>query len=336
MQHPTPDESTELGKSTEPGRCPEPGKHPTLDKFLNIKYPLMQGGMAQIATGRFAAAVCEAGALGIIASGGKDCHQLQAEIQSLRELTDRPFGVNVMLMAPDIDKIAAMLAAEQVPVITTGAGSPLSYIEGWKNAGSKVIPVIPSVALAKRLEKYGADAVIAEGTESGGHVGETTTMALVYQVARAVAIPVIAAGGIASGHQLCAAFSLGAIGAQIGTALLVSEECPIHDNYKQAILKASDTGTTVTGRSKGAPVRLIKNRMARSYLKLEQETADREQFEHLTLGSLRRAVFDGDDERGSFMAGQVAGQLERIEPLQQILERIVSEYAVAKAGLPEL
>lgn len=315
-------------------------QHPSLgtslDKFLNIKYPLMQGGMAQIATGRFAAAVCEAGALGIIGSGGKSCSQLHTEIQSLRELTNKPFGVNVMLMAPDINEIASMLTAEQVPVITTGAGNPVSYIQDWKAAGSKVIPVIPSVALAKRVEKYGADAVIAEGTESGGHVGETTTMALVYQVAQAVTIPVIAAGGIASGQQLCAAYALGAIGAQIGTALLVSEECPIHDNYKQAILKASDTGTTVTGRSKGAPVRLLKNRMARSYLKLEQETADREQFEHLTLGSLRRAVFDGDDERGSFMAGQVAGQLKRIEPLQQILERIVSEYAIAKSGLPEL
>ena len=315
-------------------------QHPSLgtslDKFLNIKYPLMQGGMAQIATGRFAAAVCEAGALGIIGSGGKSCSQLHTEIQSLRELTNKPFGVNVMLMAPDINEIASMLTAEQVPVITTGAGNPVSYIQDWKAAGSKVIPVIPSVALAKRVEKYGADAVIAEGTESGGHVGETTTMALVYQVAQAVTIPVIAAGGIASGRQLCAAYALGAIGAQIGTALLVSEECPIHDNYKQAILKASDTGTTVTGRSKGAPVRLIKNRMARSYLKLEQETADREQFEHLTLGSLRRAVFDGDDERGSFMAGQVAGQLKRIEPLQQILERIVSEYAIAKSELPEL
>ena len=315
-------------------------QHPSLgtslDKFLNIKYPLMQGGMAQIATGRFAAAVCEAGALGIIGSGGKNCSQLHTEIQSLRELTNKPFGVNVMLMAPDINEIASMLTAEQVPVITTGAGNPVSYIQDWRAAGSKVIPVIPSVALAKRVEKYGADAVIAEGTESGGHVGETTTMALVYQVAQAVTIPVIAAGGIASGRQLCAAYALGAIGAQIGTALLVSEECPIHDNYKQAILKASDTGTTVTGRSKGAPVRLLKNRMARSYLKLEQETADREQFEHLTLGSLRRAVFDGDDERGSFMAGQVAGQLKRIEPLQQILERIVSEYAIAKSGLPEL
>ena len=315
-------------------------QHPSLgtslDKFLNIKYPLMQGGMAQIATGRFAAAVCEAGALGIIGSGGKNCSQLHTEIQSLRELTNKPFGVNVMLMAPDINEIASMLTAEQVPVITTGAGNPVSYIQDWRAAGSKVIPVIPSVALAKRVEKYGADAVIAEGTESGGHVGETTTMALVYQVAQAVTIPVIAAGGIASGQQLCAAYALGAIGAQIGTALLVSEECPIHDNYKQAILKASDTGTTVTGRSKGAPVRLLKNRMARSYLKLEQETADREQFEHLTLGSLRRAVFDGDDERGSFMAGQVAGQLKRIEPLQQILERIVSEYAIAKSGLPEL
>jgi enoyl-[acyl-carrier protein] reductase II len=241
-----------------------------------------------------------------------------------------------MLMAADVAAIAELLVEERVPVITTGAGNPAAYIAAWKRAGSKVIPVVPSVALAQRMEKYGADAVVAEGTESGGHVGELTTMALVVQVAAAVDIPVIAAGGIASGRQLCAAFALGAIGAQMGTALLVSSECPIHENYKAALLKARDTGTTVTGRVSGTPVRLLKNQMAREYLKLEQQGADRQHFEELALGSLRRAVLDGDEKRGSFMAGQVAGQLSQIEPLADIFARIMEEYEQARAGLPQL
>ncbi|MCL1890982.1 MAG: nitronate monooxygenase family protein [Coriobacteriia bacterium] len=307
-----------------------------LNSFLKTSYPFMQGGMAQIATGRFAAAVSNAGALGIIAAGGKTAEQLRAEIHTLRSLSDKPFGVNIMLMAPDIENIAAVVAEEQVPVITTGAGSPTAFIEQWKNAGSKVIPVIPSVALALRMEKYGADAVVAEGTESGGHVGELTTMALVPQVVDAVDIPVIAAGGIASGRQLCAAFAFGAIGAQMGTALLVSEECPIHENYKQMLLAAKDTATTVTGRAKGAPVRIIKNKMARTYLKLEQETTDRAAFEELTLGSLRKAVFDGDEDGGSFMAGQVAGQLKEIEPLSAIFARLMEQYEQTREGLPVL
>lgn len=296
----------------------------------------MQGGMARIATGEFAAAVSNVGALGIIAGGGKRSEELRAEIKTARSLTDKPFGVNVMLMASDVDEIAAMLNEERVPIITTGAGSPGKYIEDWKHAGSMVVPVVSSVALARRMQRYGADAVIAEGTESGGHVGEITTMALVPQVVEAVDIPVIAAGGVASGQQLCAVFSLGAIGAQLGTALLVSEECPIHENYKQALLDARDTGTTVTGRRVGAPIRLIKNKMAREYLKIEQETTDRDAFEGLTLGALKRAVHEGDKDRGSFMAGQVAGQLVQIEPLQNILDRIISEYNEAYKGLPTL
>jgi len=307
-----------------------------LKNFLGIKYPILQGGMAQIATGSFAAAVSNTGALGIIAGGGKNAEELRAEIHTLRSLTSEPFGVNVMLLAPDIESIAEMLAEERVPVITTGAGDPSKYIGAWKAAGSKVIPVIPSVAFAKRMEKYGADAVIAEGTESGGHVGELATMALVPQVVSAVNIPVIAAGGIASGGQLCAAFALGAIGAQMGTALLVSTECPIHDNYKQMLLEARDTSTIVTGRSLGAPVRVIKNKRARAFVELEKETTNREDFEHLALGALRRAVFDGDKDRGSFMAGQVAGQCAEIEPLQAIFERIMSEYNTAREGLPVL
>ncbi|MCL1847357.1 MAG: nitronate monooxygenase family protein [Coriobacteriia bacterium] len=307
-----------------------------LDSFLKITYPFMQGGMAQVATGRFAAAVSNAGALGIVAGGGRTSEQLREEIHTVRSLTDKPFGVNVMLMAPDIEKIAAVVAEEQVPVITTGAGDPAAYIEAWKNAKSLVIPVAPSVSLARRMEKYGADAVIAEGTESGGHVGELTTMALVPQAVDALRIPVIAAGGVASGRQLCAIFALGAIGVQMGTALLVSEECPIHENYKQLLLDARDTSTTVTGRSLGAPVRIIKNKMARSYLKLEKGDINRDALEELTLGSLRRAVFDGDKDRGSFMAGQVAGQLTRIEPLADIFSRLMQEYQQVKEGLPAL
>jgi len=307
-----------------------------LNEFLGITYPFMQGGMAQVASGSFAAAVSNAGALGIVAGGGRTSEQLRDEIRAAKSLTDKPFGVNVMMMAPDIEQIAAVIAEEQVPVITTGAGNPITYIEGWKNAGSKVIPVIPSVALAQRMEKYGADAVVAEGTESGGHIGELATMAFVPQVVDAVSIPVIAAGGIASGRQLCAAFAFGAIGVQMGTALLVSEECPIHENYKKMLLAAKDTGTTVTGRAKGAPVRLLKNKMSTNYLKLEQETADRAAFEELTLGSLKRAVFQGDEDRGSFMAGQVAGQLTRIEPLADIFARLIEEYRLAKEGLPVL
>jgi len=307
-----------------------------LNEFLSITYPLMQGGMAQVASGSFAAAVSNAGALGIVAGGGRTSQQLRDEIRVAKSLTDKPFGVNVMMMAPDIEQIAAVITEEQVPVITTGAGNPIAYIEGWRNAGSKVIPVVPSVALAKRMERYGANAVVAEGTESGGHIGELTTMALVPQVVNAVSIPVIAAGGIASGRQLCAAFALGAIGAQMGTALLVSQECPIHPNYKKMLLAAKDTGTTVTGRAKGAPVRLLKNQMSARYLTLEQQTTDRAAFEELTLGSLKRAVFQGDEERGSFMAGQVAGQLTRIEPLADIFARLMHEYHQAKEGLPTL
>ncbi|MDR1712808.1 MAG: nitronate monooxygenase [Coriobacteriales bacterium] len=307
-----------------------------LNEFLGIRYPFMQGGMAQIATGRFAAAVCEAGALGIIASGGLSAEALRAEIAELRTLTDKPFGVNLMLMHPQIAELAELLVEQRVPVITTGAGNPAPYIAAFKASGAKVIPVIPSVALAQRMERSGADAVVAEGTESGGHVGELTTMALLPQVVAAVSIPVIAAGGIASGRQLCAALALGAIGAQMGTALLVSEECPIHANYKQALLDARDTGTTVTGRVSGTPVRLLKNKMSREYLALEQSGASREEFEGMALGSLKRAVREGDLERGSFMAGQVAGQLTEIRPLASIFSELMSDYAKVRKGLPEL
>lgn len=304
-----------------------------LNEFLNIKYPIIQGGMANIATGEFAASVSNAGGLGLIASGGMNAEQIRDEIQKCREITDKPFGVNLMLMNPDAENIANMLKEEKVSIITTGAGSPEKYVAMWKEAGSKVIPVVSSVALARKMEKIGVDAIIAEGGESGGHVGEMTTMALVPMVVDAVNIPVIAAGGIADGRQMVAAFALGAIGVQVGTCLLVSEECPIHENYKNAIIKAKDNGTAVTGRSAGAPVRILKNQLSREYLKLEAQGVSRDELEQFTLGSLRRAVFDGDTKMGSLMAGQVCGQLTEIKPVAVILEEL---YQGAKDELAKL
>ena len=297
-----------------------------LNEMLGIKYPFIQGGMAHIATGEFAAAVSNAGGLGLIGAGGMNLEMLRQQIGLCRSNTDKPFGVNIMLMHPEAAEMAKLVAEEKVPVVTTGAGNPGPFIPMWKQAGIKVLPVIPSVALAKRVEAAGADAVIAEGTEAGGHVGELTTMALVPQVVDGVKIPVVAAGGIANGRQLLAAFALGAVGVQLGTCLLVSEECPVHENYKAAILKASDTGTIVTGRSAGVPVRILKNKMAREYIKREQAGADKMELEHYTIGSLRRAVFEGDVQTGSVMAGQVAGQLNAIKPLSQIFEELYSGY----------
>ena len=254
-------------------------------------------------------------------------------IRRCRTLTEKPFGVNIMLMHPQVEQLAAIAAQEKVAVVTTGAGDPARFIPAWKESGAKVFPVIPAVALAKVVARAGADAVIAEGTESGGHVGELTTMALVPQVADAVDIPVIAAGGIADGRQLLAAYALGAIGAQVGTCLLVSEECPIHENYKKAVLKAKDRDTVVTGRSVDAPVRILRNQMSREYLAREKAGADRMELEHYTLGSLRRAVFDGDTKTGSLMAGQVAGMLHEIKPLRQIFEELNSGCAKRLAEL---
>lgn len=304
-----------------------------LNEFLNIKYPIIQGGMANIATGEFAAAVSNAGGLGLIASGGFDAERIREEIKICRAKTDKPFGVNLMLMNPDVDNIAKMLVEEKVDVITTGAGSPEKYVADWKAVGTKVIPVVASVALAKRMERMGVDAVIAEGGESGGHVGEMTTMALVPMVVDAVEIPVIAAGGIADGRQMVAAMALGAIGVQVGTCLLVSEECPIHDNYKLAVIKAKDNGTAVTGRSAGAPVRVIKNNMTREYLKMEGQGVSRDELEMLTLGSLRKAVLEGDTKNGSLMAGQVCGLIKEIKPVAAILEEM---YEGAKKELANL
>ena len=293
-----------------------------LNEILGTKYPFIQGGMANIATGEFAAACSNAGALGMIATGGWDGDRLRQEIRRAKELTDKPFGVNLMLMSPYADDIAQIILEEGVKVVTTGAGNPGKYIPAWKEKGIKVMPVVAAAVLAKRLDRYGVDAIIAEGTESGGHVGEMTTMALVPQVIDAVSVPVVAAGGIADGRQAAAAFALGACGIQVGTCLLASEECPIHPNYKQAVLKAKDSDTVVTGRSIGGPVRILKNKMARSYVAQEKAGADKMELEKYTLGSLRRAVFDGDTKTGSLMAGQVAGMLHAIRPVRAIFQEL--------------
>ena len=306
-----------------------------LNDMLGIQFPIIQGGMANIATGQFAAAVSNAGALGLVAGGGLDAEALRAEIRDAKAATDKPFGVNLMLMNPHIDELAKVVVEEGVQVVTTGAGNPGKYVPVWKEAGIKVFPVVAAPVLAKRLERYGIDGVIAEGTESGGHVGEMTTMALVPQVADAVSVPVIAAGGIADGRQLCAAFALGACGVQVGTILLASEECPIHDNYKQTVLKAGANDTVVTGRTGGAPVRVLKNKMAREYLRMEKQNLPLEEMEKLTLGSLRRAVFDGDVDTGSFMAGQVAGMVHAIRPLRQIFEELMAGYEQVRKELSE-
>ncbi|MCI9480944.1 MAG: enoyl-[acyl-carrier-protein] reductase FabK [Oscillibacter sp.] len=301
-----------------------------LNEILGTEFPIIQGGMANIATGEFAAACSNAGALGMIATGGWDGSRLREEIRRAKELTQKPFGVNLMLMSPFADDIAQVILDEGVQVVTTGAGNPGKYIPAWKEAGIKVIPVVAAAVLARRLMRYGVDAVIAEGTESGGHVGEMTTMALVPQVIDAVDVPVIAAGGIASGRQMAAAFALGACGVQVGTCLLASRECPIHENYKQAVLKAKDSDTTVTGRSIGGPVRVLKNKMSRQYLALEKRGASLEELETVTLGGLRRAVLEGDVENGSVMMGQTAGLLHEIKPVRQIFEEL---YAGGKAVL---
>lgn len=306
-----------------------------LNEMLNIKYPIIQGAMANITNGKFAACVSNAGGLGIIASGGWNAAKLREEIQICKSLTDKPFGVNVMLMNPDVENIIKVVCEEKVAVVTTGAGNPGIYVPALKEAGCKIFPVLANVALAKRMERSGVDGLIVEGTESGGHVGEATTMAIVPQVIEAVNIPVIAAGGIASGAQMNAALALGSIGVQIGTIMLASEECPIHENYKEAVLKARDSDTTVTGRSQGAPVRILKNEMAREYLSLENQNASRDELEALTLGALRRAVLDGDVKRGSVMMGQVAGLIKEVKPVKQILEDLIKESVEQKKVLME-
>ena len=307
-----------------------------LNELLGTRYPIIQGGMANIATGEFAATCSNAGALGLIGSGGMNAEELRANIRRCRERTDKPFGVNIMLMHPEADTFAQIVVEEGVRVVTTGAGNPGKYLPQWKQAGITVIPVVSAALLARHLEKTGADALIAEGTESGGHVGEMTTMALVPQVVDTVNLPVIAAGGIADGRQMAAALALGACGVQVGTCLLVSEECPIHPNYKAALLKARDSDTIVTGRIGGTPVRVLKNRMSREYVRQEKAGADKMELEKFTLGSLRRAVFEGDTNTGSLMAGQVCGMLHEIRPVADILAELDQGARQRIAALQEL
>lgn len=296
-----------------------------VNELLGIKYPIIQGGMAWVAEHNLAAAVSNAGGLGIIGAGGAPAEFVREQIRKAKEATEQPFGVNVMLMNPEADEIAKVIVDEGVRVVTTGAGNPAKYMEMWKAAGVKVIPVIASVAMAKMMERGGADAVVAEGMESGGHIGATTTMALVPQVADAVSIPVIAAGGIADGRGIAAAFMLGAQGVQMGTRFVAAKESIAHDNYKERLIKARDIDSEITGMSTGHPIRVLRNQMSRQYLKLEKEGASFEELERLTLGSLRKAVMEGDVVNGSVMAGQIAGLVKKEQTCKEIIDELVSE-----------
>ena len=294
-------------------------------KMLGIEHPIIQGGMAWVAEHNLAAAVSAAGGLGLIGGANAPGQVVREEIRKAKELTDKPFGVNVMLMSPYADDVAKVVVEEGTKVVTTGAGNPEKYMELWKSAGIKVIPVVASVALAKRMEKYGADAVVAEGCESGGHIGEATTMTLVPQVKDAVSIPVIAAGGIGDGRGIAASFMLGAEAVQIGTRFVVSKESIVHENYKQRIIKAKDIDTAVTGRSHGHPIRGLRNKMTREYLKMEQEGKSFEELEYLTLGSLRRAVQEGDIQEGTVMAGQIAGMISQEQTCKEMIDEMMAQ-----------
>ena len=293
-------------------------------ELLGIEYPIIQGGMAWVAEYHLAAAVSEAGGFGLIGAASAPAEWVREQIREVKKRTEKPFGVNIMLMSPYADEVAKVVAEEGVKAVTTGAGNPEKYMGMWKEAGIKVIPVVASVALAKRMERCGADAVIAEGTEAGGHIGETTTMVLVPQVADAVNIPVIAAGGIADGRGMAAAFMLGAKGVQLGTRFIATEECWAHENYKDLVLKARDIDTKVTGRSTGHPVRALRNQMTKQYLEMEEKGASFEELELLTLGGLRKAVVDGDVKTGSVMAGQSAGLVKESLSCREIISRMVS------------
>ena len=304
-----------------------------ITEMLGIEYPIIQGGMAWVAEHHLAAAVSEAGGLGLIGGANAPGEVVREEIRKARELTKKPFGVNVMLMSPYADDVAKVVVEEGIKVVTTGAGIPGKYMGMWKEAGIKVIPVVASVAQARLMEKSGADAVVAEGCEAGGHIGELTTMVLVPQVADAVNIPVIAAGGIADGRGMAAAFMLGAKGIQMGTVFAASKESVIHENYKNSILKAKDIDSRVTGRSTGHPIRVLRNDMARKYLELEKSGAPFEELEQLTLGSLRKAVQEGDTKNGSLMAGQIAGMIKEERTCADIISSTVSEAGKLMNGV---
>ena len=304
-----------------------------ITELLGIQYPIIQGGMAWVAEHHLAAAVSEAGGLGLIGAANAPAEWVREQIRAAKNLTEQPFGVNIMLMSPYADEVAQFVAEEGVKVVTTGAGSPEKYMEQWKQSGIRVIPVVASVALAKRMERCGADAVVAEGCESGGHVGESTTMALVPQVVDAVQIPVIAAGGIADGRGIAAAFMLGAKAVQMGTRFIATQEAQVHESYKNQVLRAKDIDTRVTGRSTGHPVRALRNEMTKRYLELEQEGASFEELEQLTLGGLRRAVVEGDVRMGSMMAGQCAGLVREILPCSELVPQLMQEAKACMKGI---
>lgn len=296
-----------------------------ITELLGIEYPIIQGGMAWVAEHNLAAAVSEAGGLGLIGGANAPADVVREEIRKVKEKTNKPFGVNVMLLSPFAGEVAKVVVEEGVRVVTTGAGNPEKYMSVWKEAGIKVIPVVASVALARRMEKYGADAVIAEGTESGGHIGEATTMTLVPQVVDAVSLPVIAAGGIGDGRGIAAALMLGAEAVQMGTRFVVAKESIVHENYKQRIIKAKDIDSSVTGRSHGHPVRGLRNQMTREYQKLENDGATFEELEYLTLGGLRKAVVEGDTANGTVMAGQIAGMISKEQTSKEMILEMMAE-----------
>mgnify|MGYP002532510823 FL=1 len=301
-------------------------KKTRITELLGIKYPIFQGGMAWIAESTLASAVSNAGGLGIIAGGSAPIDYLREQIRRCKSLTDKPFGVNIMLMSPNAEELAQLVIEEGVPVVTTGAGNPGKFMAAWKEAGVKVIPVVPSVALAKRMERSGADAVIAEGTESGGHIGENTTMCLVPQVVDAVEIPVLAAGGIADGRGIAASFMLGAEGVQVGTRFLAADECQINPVYKELVVKAKDTDSVVTGRYTGHPCRNVKTKFSKMLANGEKDgSLTPEQFEEVTLGSLRKAVQDGNLDEGSFLCGAIAGMVKEVKPCKDIIEEMFGE-----------
>ena len=296
-----------------------------ITSLLGIQYPIIQGGMAWVANANLAANVSKAGGIGFIGAANAPGEWVRSEIRKAREITDKPVGVNIMLLSEHIEEVAQVVVEEKVSVVSTGAGNPGKYMKMWKDAGIKVMPVVASVALAKLMERAGADMVIAEGMESGGHIGEQTTMTLVPQVADAVQIPVIAAGGIADGRGMAAAFMLGAEGVQMGTRFVVAKESIVHPNYKERVIKAKDIDSEVTGMSTGHPIRVLRNQMSREYLKMEKDGASFEELEHLTLGSLRKAVIDGDVVNGSLMAGQSAGMVKKEESCKEIIEDVVTQ-----------
>lgn len=296
-----------------------------ITELLAIEYPIIQGGMAWVAEHNLAAAVSEAGGVGLIGGANAPGEVVREEIRKAREMTKKPFGVNVMLMSPHADDVARVVVEEGIKVVTTGAGNPEKYMNMWKEAGIKVIPVVASVAMAKRIERMGADAVVAEGMESGGHIGDLTTMTLVPQIVDAVSIPVIAAGGIADGRGIAAAFMLGAEAVQMGTRFVVAKESTVHENYKQRLIKASDIDSTVTGRSHGHPIRCLRNQMTREYLKMEKEGKSFEELEYLTLGALRKAVQEGDIKNGTVMAGQIAGMIDKEMTCKEMIEEMMEQ-----------